>query len=186
MSDAPGKSKPGFNLLLLLPLAISLAIGGLAAASFLKSPEDRQSLPSAFAGRPAPALDLDPLDPAAGGPTSAMLTAPGVKLVNFWASWCAPCRVEHPLLTELATQGVPIIGVNYKDSPENAQDFLEELGDPFTHVGVDPAGRTGINWGLYGVPETFVIDGDGTVLLRHAGPITRDIYESRFAPLLEN
>jgi cytochrome c biogenesis protein CcmG/thiol:disulfide interchange protein DsbE len=107
-----------------------------------------------------------------------------VKLVNFWASWCAPCRVEHPLLTEIAVSGVPVIGVNYKDAPANALAFLAELGDPFVSIGADASGHTGLDWGIYGVPETFVVAADGTVLLRHPGPITRDIFERRFAPLL--
>jgi cytochrome c biogenesis protein CcmG/thiol:disulfide interchange protein DsbE len=127
---------------------------------------------------------LEPLrdDPA---PTAADLAAPGVKLVNFWASWCAPCRVEHPILEEIAAAGTPVIGVNYKDTPANALAFLDELGDPYRRIGADATGRTGIDWGIYGVPETFVIDASGNILLRHPGPITRDIFEARFAPLLE-
>jgi cytochrome c biogenesis protein CcmG/thiol:disulfide interchange protein DsbE len=108
-----------------------------------------------------------------------------VKLVNFWASWCAPCRVEHPVLEDLAADGLPIIGVNYKDDPEKALGFLAELGDPYTAVGADPEGRTGLDWGLYGVPETFVIDSDGTVLLRHPGPITRDVLDRRIMPAID-
>jgi len=124
--------------------------------------------------------DLDTLIP----PAPDALTAPGLKLVNFWASWCAPCRAEHPLLTELARDGVPIIGVNYKDEGTDARAFLDELGNPYVAVGVDDSGRTGIEWGLYGVPETFVIDDEGTVLLRHAGPLTRQVYDRHFAPIL--
>ena len=184
MSDVETPKSGGFNWLLLIPLVIALGLGTMAALSFQISPEDRSSLPSAFEGRPAPALDLPPLNPMAEGPTTADLSKPGIKMVNFWASWCAPCRVEHPVLKEIARAGTPIIGVNYKDSAENAQSFLDELGDPFASVGTDENGRTAINWGLYGVPETFVIDGEGNVLLRHAGPITRSIYEQRFAPLL--
>ena len=107
-----------------------------------------------------------------------------MKLVNFWASWCAPCRAEHPLLSELAAEGVPVLGINYKDEPDKALAFLGELGDPFARVGADASGRTGLDWGLYGVPETFVVDEAGTILLRHAGPLTPDVLEDRLRPLL--
>jgi len=114
---------------------------------------------------------LPALSPEIPAPAPDALTAPGVKLVNFWASWCAPCRAEHPLLEEMAQNGVPIIGVNYKDKGNDARAFLAELGNPYQTVGVDQNGRAGIEWGLYGVPETFVIDSEGTVLLRHAGQV---------------
>jgi len=170
------------NPLLLLPPLIFSAFAGLAWFGLTRDNPDE--LPSALVGRPAPGLALvEPLrdDPP---PTDADLRAPGVKLVNFWASWCAPCRVEHPMLAEIAGTGVPVIGVNYKDSPANALAFLDELGDPFASIGADSSGRTGLDWGIYGVPETFVVAADGTILLRHPGPITRDIFEKRFAPLL--
>lgn len=171
------------NLLLVLPPLIFAAFAGLAW--FALTRENPDELPSALVGRTAPGFErVEPLrdDPS---PTTADLAAPGVKLVNFWASWCAPCRVEHPILEEMAAAGVPVIGVNYKDTPANARAFLDELGDPYARIGADPTGRTGIDWGIYGVPETFVIDADGTILLRHPGPITRDVYAARFAPLLE-
>jgi cytochrome c biogenesis protein CcmG/thiol:disulfide interchange protein DsbE len=107
-----------------------------------------------------------------------------VKLVNFWASWCAPCRAEHPILSELAAQGITVHGVNYKDDPAKAQAFLAELGNPYATIGADPAGRTAIDWGLYGVPETFVIDGSGTVVLRFAGPITRQELDRKILPAI--
>jgi cytochrome c biogenesis protein CcmG/thiol:disulfide interchange protein DsbE len=108
-----------------------------------------------------------------------------VKLVNFWASWCAPCRVEHPKLEELAAEGLPIYGVNYKDEPDKALAFLAELGDPYAGIGADAGGRMGLDWGLYGVPETFVIDGDGTVVLRFAGPITQSVLDTTIRPAIE-
>lgn len=95
-----------------------------------------------------------------------------VKLVNFWASWCAPCRAEHEYLMAFAEEGIPIYGINYKDEPVNGRKFLDDLGNPFTAVVSDESGRTGIDWGLYGVPETFVVDGDGVIVKRFAGPIT--------------
>lgn len=112
------------------------------------------------------------------------LREPGVKLVNYWASWCAPCRVEHPLLQVLADEGVPIYGINYKDDPAKALAFLQELGDPYTGLGADERGRTALDWGLYGVPETYVIDGQGRVVLRFAGPITRSVLENRIRPAI--
>ncbi len=107
-----------------------------------------------------------------------------MKLVNFWASWCGPCRAEHPSLARLAAEGVPIYGINYKDEPEKALGFLGELGNPYAGIGADPAGRTAIDWGLYGVPETFVIDGEGRILLRFAGPITERSLASDIRPAI--
>ena len=172
-----------FNCLLLIPPVAFLAFAGVLLLGLGREAPDE--LPSALAGRTAPALDLPPLDGLGSpAPGPEALTADGIKLVNFWASWCGPCRAEHPTLEAMADAGVSIIGVNYKDQPGDARGFLEELGNPYASVGVDNTGRTGIDWGLYGVPETFVIDAEGKVLLRHPGPITRDIYEKRFAPLL--
>lgn len=170
------------NLLLFLPPVFFAAFAAMAYLA-LRSPDE--GLPSALAGRGAPSLEAAMAlrdDPA---PDDAALTAPGVKLVNFWASWCAPCRVEHPHLTTLAESGIPVIGVNYKDRPENALAFLNELGDPYAAIGADTTGRIGIDWGLYGVPETFVIDGEGRVMLRHAGPITPGVLENRLLPAIE-
>jgi cytochrome c biogenesis protein CcmG/thiol:disulfide interchange protein DsbE len=98
----------------------------------------------------------------------------GVTLVNVWASWCGPCRDEHPLLIELARDpAIRLVGINYKDQPENARRFLGSLGNPFAAVGVDASGRAAIDWGVYGVPETFVIAPDGTIAYKHVGPITQ-------------
>ena len=108
-----------------------------------------------------------------------------VKLVNYWASWCAPCRVEHPNLEQLAGEGVPIYGINYKDDAGNALRFLENLGDPYAAVGADENGRMALDWGVYGVPETYVIDGEGTILLRVAGPLTQRVLTETIRPALE-
>ncbi len=169
------------RLLILLPPVLFLGLAVLFWAGMQR--DDPDALPSALAGQPAPALVLEPLGdlPNFG---SDELKAPGVKLVNFWASWCAPCRAEHPLLTEIADSGVPVYGVNYKDPPANALAFLAELGNPFAGIGADATGRMGLDWGLYGVPETFVIDGQGRVVLRFAGPITRQELERRIAPAI--
>lgn len=170
------------RLLLILPPAIFLGLALLFWTGMQR--DDPTALPSALAGQPAPALVLTALGDGPP-PDDAALRAPGVKLVNFWASWCAPCRAEHPLLTEIAASGVPVIGVNYKDDPAKALAFLAELGDPYAAIGADAGGRVAIDWGLYGVPETFVIDGQGNVVLRFAGPITRQELDRKIAPAIE-
>ncbi len=145
--------------------------------------EDPDALPSAVAGAPAPPVVLQTLGDKVPFDDAA-LRQPGVKLVNFWASWCAPCRVEHPKLEQLAAEGIPILGVNYKDEPDKALRFLSELGDPYAALGADGPGRMALDWGLYGVPETYVIDGDGTVILRFAGPITESVLEQTIRPAI--
>lgn len=156
---------------------------GLAATMFIGLLRDNPgALPSQMIGRDAPKLTVEQLDdlPLL---TAADLTADGIKIVNFWASWCAPCRVEHPNILALANLGIPVYGVNYKDTTKQALQFLESLENPYTKIGTD-AGRTGLDWGLYGVPETFVIDGNGKVLLRHAGPVTQRTMAEDILPLL--
>jgi cytochrome c biogenesis protein CcmG, thiol:disulfide interchange protein DsbE len=175
-------ARPRLNLLMILPPLVFLLF---AAAAYLALKRDNpEELPSALVGQPAPGLDrLVPLrdDPA---PTAADLTAPGVKLVNFFASWCGPCRVEHPVLSALAAEGVTVIGINYKDDPAKARGFLAELGDPYARIGADDSGRTGLDWGIYGVPETFVVDGDGKVILRYPGPLDEVAVTTRLRPAI--
>ncbi len=145
--------------------------------------DDPRALRSTREGGPAPTLTLTELG---GSPpfTDEMLRDGQVKLVNFWASWCTPCRVEHPQLTAMAREGIVIYGINYKDDPTKALNFLDELGNPFAGLAADPNGRTALDWGLYGVPETFVIDGNGLVVLRFAGPITPAILEAKIRPAM--
>lgn len=167
--------------LMILPPAI---FAGLALLFVLgMERKDPNALPSALAGQEAPPVALDPLGPAAPF-TDATLRDGKVKLVNFWASWCAPCRAEHPNLERLQSEGITIYGVNYKDKPADALDILSELGNPYAAIGADTSGRMGINWGLYGVPETFVIDGQGKVITRFAGPITQGTLDSDIRPAL--
>ena len=144
---------------------------------------DPDALPSALAGKPVPALELTQLGDLKHFDEET-LRLPGVKLVNYWASWCAPCRVEHPTLTALAAEGVPIYGINYKDDSRRALKFLAELGNPYVAVGADESGRSALEWGVYGVPETYVIDGNGVIILRLAGPITQRVLKDTIRPAM--
>lgn len=147
--------------------------------------EGASDLPSTFIDKPVPATDLPPLFDDKPGFSSADLADGEVKLVNIWASWCGPCRVEHPYLMALAEEGVTIHGFNYKDTEGQAKRFLVDLGDPYARIGVDASGRAGIEWGVYGVPETFVIDGAGRIVYKHVGPIQNDDVTKRIRPAIE-
>ena len=167
---------------MLIPVIVFFAISGLFAGGMFFGQGDE--LPSALIGKPAPAVvleDMDGLVPL----TDAMLRDGEVKIVNFWASWCAPCRIEHPNLVTLAGEGVPIYGINYKDLRAPATGFLSDLGNPYVAVGADPDGFYALDWGVYGVPETFLLDGDGTILLRMAAPLTSRELEARLRPALD-
>ena len=172
-------AKKPFPIFFLIPIAFALFAVMAFVALNRANPNE---LPSAAVGKDTPTLTLTEFN----GPvfTRADLADGQVKLVNFWASWCAPCRAEHPSLLALQSQGIPIYGVNYKDTPPKAQGFLAELGDPFARSAADPSGRTGLDWGLYGVPETFLIGKDGQVILRHPGPITAQILREKIAPAI--
>lgn len=172
-AEAPAEAPARRSRLLFLPVLAFAALAGLFLVRLL-SGADPAKVPSALIGRPAPALAL----PAVAGLTQPGLAAAdlkgGVTVVNVWASWCAPCRVEHPQLMALAKDGVRVVGVNYKDEPENARRFLGLLGNPFTAVGADRDGRAAIEWGVYGVPETFVVGPDGWVRHKVVGPLTAE------------
>ena len=154
-----------------------------AVAFFGLGRDGKDDLEFTLQGKPAPALptaSLPGFDPVA----DAALRGGEVTLVNFWASWCPPCRAEHPILLDLESEGVRIVGVNYKDQPGNAQRYLREDDDPFIGVPVDPVGRVAIEWGVTGPPETFIVDGDGTVIHKHVGPLAGTLYEREFVPAL--
>lgn len=168
---------------------LPLALFGLVAVVFfvrLLSGIDPSRIPSVLVGKPAPALALEPL-PGSGVPAPGPETLAGkVGIVNVFASWCVPCRQEHPFLLELSRRGdVALVGINYKDDPDNATGFLQELGNPYDAIGVDPKGRAVIDWGVYGIPETFLIGRDGTILYKHIGPFTQRTYSRELLPRLE-
>ena len=167
--------------LMLIPPLVFLAL----ALIFLwgMGRDDPNGLPSTFVGREAPAVPQTTL-PGNTQLTDEMLRQPGVKLVNFWASWCPPCRAEHPTLTELSKR-LPVYGVDLKDNEADALRFLSQDGNPFAAISTDPRGRTAIDWGVTAPPETFIIDGQGRILHRHAGPLVREDYTGRFLPELE-
>ena len=175
-SESSGISRR--NILVLLPLVAFL---GLAALFFVRlGAGDTSRIPSALIGHPAPKTDLPPLagldrdGKAVPGLSNATFTG-AVTLVNVWASWCVPCADEVPFLEKLAKdKRIQLVGINYKDSPENARRFLNRYGNPFVASGVDSNGRTSIDWGVYGVPENFLVGRDGTIVYKLIGPITAE------------
>jgi cytochrome c biogenesis protein CcmG/thiol:disulfide interchange protein DsbE len=178
----PGKQG---RWIVFLPLAV---FAGLAIVFLvmLLSGRDVSRIPSALIGAPAPATDLPPLHPGAAEGLDSTRFAGQVTLVNVWASWCGPCRQEHPFLMELAKDGrFAVTGLNYKDKAGNARSFLAELGDPYRVIGVDETGRAGIDWGVYGVPETFLIGRDGTIRYKHVGPLTPAAIDRELMPEIE-
>ncbi|MFG1370889.1 DsbE family thiol:disulfide interchange protein [Xanthobacter oligotrophicus] len=187
----PGAPRPRRRLwLVALPLVLFLALAGLFF-SRLETGGDPSRIPSALVGKAAPKAALPPLD-GLKGPGGAPL--PGIDLaalagkptlVNVWASWCGPCRDEHPVLMQLAKDGrFNLVGINYKDAPENARRFLGQYGLPYQAVGVDPKGRAAIDWGVYGVPETFVVAKDGTIVHKFVGPLTPEAVNTTLLPLI--
>ncbi len=168
----------------LLPIILFAGLAGLFWKGLSGTPNE---IPSALINKPVPDFVLDPV-PGLGVPgfSSPDLKAGKVSVVNVWASWCAPCRIEHPLLTELAKRpDIQLLGMNYKDEPENAVRFLRTLGQPFAAVGADRDGRTSVDWGVYGVPETFIVDGQGMIRYKHIGPLTPEAITGAMAREIE-
>lgn len=178
------------RLLAFLPLVIFVALAAIFLYQ-LKEGENPNKVPSVLIGTKAPSLDLKALEGLKredGAPVPALnnqIIKNKLALINVFASWCAPCRQEHPLLLSLARdQRITLVGVNYKDKQENALRFLNELGNPYVAVGVDPDGQTSIDWGVYGVPETYLVGQDGTILFKQIGPFTPTIIEQKLMPLI--
>ena len=169
--------------LALVPLVGFLVLVGFFVAS-LMSGRDPAVLPSAMIDRPVPEFALPPLEDAKPGLASGDLAGKPV-LVNFFASWCAPCREEHGTWAGYeAGGGVPLYGIAYKDAPEDSKRFLAALGDPYQRAAVDRDGRTAIDFGVYGVPETYIVDGAGRIRYRYAGPVTPDVLKDEILPRL--
>jgi len=170
------------RLIFILPVLIFLALVGYFAIA-LRPDHDPNLLPSALIDKPMPDFDLAMLN-GADRLGSAGLRG-HVVVLNFFASWCVPCRVEHPVLMRLANkEHVAIYGIAYKDNNEDSRKVLTQLGDPYRGIGVDGDGRTGLNFGVYGVPETYVIDKSGHIRRRFVGPLTGDAIEHDLLPLL--
>jgi len=169
------------RILYLLPVVVFLVLGGFFWRGLQMDP---QLIPSPMIDKPAPAFALPPLKTDKPGLASADLQGK-VTLVSFFASWCVPCRAEHPLLMELAaTHQVNLVGVNYKDKPEDALAWLGKLGDPYAAIGADRDGRVGIDFGVYGVPESYVIDKQGRIRFKQTGPFTVEDISNKLLPLV--
>ena len=170
------------RLVYLLPVLLFLVLVGYFAYS-LRPGYDPHNLPSAMIDKKAPQFDLAGLH----GPGLALDALKGQPVViNFFASWCVPCRVEQPLLMHLAQQEhVPLYGIDYKDKPADAMRLLAQLGDPYRRIGMDSDGRVGLNFGVYGVPETYVLDKSGHIRKRFVGPLTVEVVNKELLPLLK-
>ena len=185
MSTAP--TQPRGRTWIILPLLVFAGLAGIFIVGLQSG--DPSKLPSALIGQPAPQFDLPQLDglEAGGQQVPALATVNfgngKVTLLNVWASWCGPCREEHPILMDLAKRDdINLVGINYKDQRENAVRFLTVLGNPFSRVGVDATGRTAVDYGVYGVPETFVISPRGVITYKFTGPLTPDGLTSQLLP----
>jgi cytochrome c biogenesis protein CcmG, thiol:disulfide interchange protein DsbE len=189
MSTLPHTPPRGRRVLVLLPLAVFLALTAIFFVRLFSG--DPSRIPSALIGRPAPAVDLPPVvglerDGKAIPGISAAEFRGNVTLVNVWASWCIPCHDEAPFLLELAGDTrIRLVGINYKDQPDNARRFLNRYGNPFIAAGADRTGRAAIEWGVYGVPETFLIGRDGRIAYKLVGPIGAANFEREVKPAIE-
>ncbi|MCR9121140.1 MAG: DsbE family thiol:disulfide interchange protein [Phyllobacteriaceae bacterium] len=184
--------RSGISWPIMIAVIVFFALSGVFAYMLVLPDRVASTVPSALIGRAAPQT---PLPAVEGMMTEAGYEMPGfdpamldgnISLVNIWGSWCAPCREEHPWLMELAEDPrIQIVGFNYKDKPENAIRFLRQLGNPYDAVGADGNGRTAIEWGVYGVPETFIVGPDGTIAYKHVGPISEDIMTRKIVPEID-
>ncbi len=176
-------AKTGRSVLAFLPLTVAAALAIVLAWGLTQDPSN---LPSTLIGKVVPEFDLPPVQGRSLGLSSDDLKGE-VSLVNVFASWCVACREEHPLFMKLAAQGtVPLHGLNYKDQPDDAAQWLDNLGDPYTRTGADISGHVAIDWGVYGVPETFVVDADGLIAYKHIGPVNEEVLAKTILPLVES
>lgn len=171
-----------------IPLLAFIALVGLFAYRLYvvdQNPNANSRIPSALINKPVPEFSLPPLAEVPGGGLDTAMLGSGLHVVNIWASWCVPCRAEHPVLMELAKdERFEMSGINYKDTPENARRFIGSLGNPYDRIGADENGRSGIEWGVYGVPETFIVK-DGIIVYKFIGPLSPQTVESDFLPAIE-
>ncbi|WP_455374188.1 DsbE family thiol:disulfide interchange protein [Limibacillus halophilus] len=174
------------KLLFILPSAIFLGVMAFSLWGLL-SDRDPSAVPSNLIDKPVPAFDLPGVEGLeTPGLSSALLADGKVKVINVFASWCVPCRAEHPVIEKLAKEhGVTVYGLNYKDKPEDARLWLAELGNPYARIGADRKGRTAIDFGVSGVPETYLIDGEGVIRYQYIGPIVPLDLEEKILPILE-
>jgi len=173
------------RVLLALPLVAFLTLAAVFAWRVTDG-EDRMAVPSALIGRTVPAPTFPALSDALPGVEPGRFQG-SVSIVNVFASWCAPCRVEHPKLMELGeVEGLEVVGINYKDQVIAARRFLEELGNPYDAIGMDPEGRRSMEWGVYGVPETFIVDAEGVIRAKHVGAITDSTLSGEFGDVLRD
>lgn len=178
------------RLILVVPLLAFATIAGLLLYALRTG--DPSTLPSALIGKPVPDFVLPGVESlisegrAVPGFSQADLATGNVSIVNIWASWCGPCRTEHPFLDELKDRTTAMMyGINYKDQAVNARRFLGRYGNPFVAVGADSRGRVAIDWGVYGVPETYIVNGKGQIVYRHVGPISRTVLDQILLPKIE-
>ena len=174
------------KLMHILPVGIVAVLAAVFGYYLLQvsGGKDISTVPSVLIDKPVPALDLPPIEGVADGFNSADLKGK-VTVLNVWASWCIPCRAEHPQLMDLKKDGVAVYGINYKDKPKDAKAFLNELGNPFVRIGADPHGRASIDLGVYGYPETFLIDAEGRIRYKHVGAITVHDLAEKIRPLIK-
>ena len=166
-----------------IPLAVFVLLAAFLAVGLTRDPRE---VPSPFIGKAAPAFRLEQLHDAKLAFTPADMKGK-VWMLNVWASWCVSCRVEHPLLVEMSRRGtVPIVGLNYKDQREDGKQWLAKFGNPYSLSAFDVDGKVGIDYGVYGVPETFVIDKAGVIRYKQIGPITPEALERKILPLLKS
>lgn len=169
-------------LLSLIPVALFMAVAAYFGFGLQR---DSRILPSVLIDQLVPEFELPPVVDGKPGLDSAALRGE-VSMVNFFASWCVPCRYEHPLLMRLAAAGtVTVHGINWKDKPEDARKWLDDLGNPYARIGSDQSGRTGIDWGVYGIPETYLIDAGGRIRYKYVGPMNQALLDQTILPLIE-
>ncbi len=176
--------RPRFRPVMLLPLVLFAALA-VVFLMRLESHTGADVVPSVLIGKPAPDFSLPALD-GSGVPGLARADLDGqLTLVNIFASWCVPCRQEHPVLETIAKdERIRLVGIDYKDKPENVRVFLNEMGNPYAAIGVDAVGRTFIDWGAYGVPETYLVGPDGIIAKKYIGPLTDDAVASDLMPAI--